>query len=135
MTNNQAFDRIRHVDAPNGRKVHIDLHGYHPRDIVGAPLAAIVVQAWELGADRIRLIHGHGRMRGRSPGFFNTKTGYFGLRIRRELRHNRSLRQWIKYTTLDCGEWGATTVKLKINRNPTRSEIDRSVFPAGGSAH
>jgi hypothetical protein len=74
-------------------------------------------------------------MRGRSPGFFNTKTGYFGLRIRRELRHNRTLRRWIKYTTLDCGEWGATTVKLKINRNPTRIEIDRSVFPAGSSAH
>jgi hypothetical protein len=83
--------------------VKLDLHGYHPDDICcGETLAKIIQQAWEMGAERIRLIHGHGRNRGISPGFVNTNTGYFGLRIRSELRHDETLRKWIKYTTLDC---------------------------------
>jgi hypothetical protein len=85
----------------------------------------------ETGADLVCFIHGHGRARGKSPGFVNTNTGCFGLCIRRELRHDRALRRWIKYTTLDCGAWGTTTVKLKINPNPTRSEIDRRMLPEG----
>jgi len=118
------------ADDLNPLMVKIDLHGYHPSDFVGLPMHAIIEQAWEMGADRIRFVHGHARARGISPGFFNTKTGYFGLRIRRELRHNPALRRWIKYTTLDCGDWGTTTVKLKVNRNPTRRELDLSVLPA-----
>lgn len=129
MSKEQAVDRIRHVDAPEGRRVRIDLHGYHPRQIVGAVLAALLQQAWEMGADGICFIHGHGRGRGIPRGFFNTNTGYFGRRVRRQLRHNRVLRQWIKYTTLDCGDWGATTVKLKSNAHPSRRDIDLSVLP------
>ncbi|HTV38383.1 MAG TPA: hypothetical protein VMF12_18285 [Xanthobacteraceae bacterium] len=117
------------VDAAEPRTAKIDLHGYHPSAFIGAPMAAIIEQAWEMGADRVRFVHGHARGRGISPGFFNTKTGYFGLRIRRELRHNRSLRRWIKYTTLQCSGWGVTTVKLKANPNPTRRELDLSVLP------
>jgi len=113
----------------------IDLHGYRPRDFIGPPMAAIVEQAWEMGADKLRFIHGHGRARGKSPGFYNTKTSWFGLRIRRALRHDRSLRRWVKYTTLDCGKWGRTTVKLKANPNPTRRELDLSVLPARFYAH
>jgi hypothetical protein len=60
----------------------------------------------------------------------NTNTGYFGLCVRRELRSNKVLRRWIKYTTLDCGDWGATTVKLKANPNPTRTDLDLAVLPA-----
>jgi hypothetical protein len=88
-----------------------------------------------MGAPRIRLIHGHGRARGNSKrdwsrGFYKTNTGYFGLSIRRALRRNRALRQWIKYSTLDCSDWGRTTVKLKRNAKPTRSALDLSVLPA-----
>ena len=104
----------------------IDLHGYHPSAIVGPPLAKLIEQAWEMGADRICFIHGHGRARGLSPGFVNTNTGYFGLSVRRELRSNKDLRRWIKYTTLD---WGATTVKLKANPNPARTALDLAVLP------
>ena len=127
-------DPVRYVDLPAGRRVIIDLHGYRPRDILGEPLAAIIAQAWETGADGIRFIHGHGRMRGKSPGFYNTKTGYFGLAIRRQLRRGRALRQWIKYTTLDCGDWGATTVRLKTNPSPTRTKIDFGPLPRRRSA-
>jgi hypothetical protein len=115
--------------AETSALVKIDLHGYHPSDIVGPTLAKIVEQAWETGAEKLRLIHGHGRGRGISPGFVNTNTGYFGLCVRRELRHNKELRRWIKYTTLDCGHWGATDVKLKANPNPTRTGLDPAVLP------
>jgi hypothetical protein len=118
------------TEATTPLLVKIDLHGgYRPADFIGPPMAAIIEQAWEMGAQRLRFIHGHGRSRGKSPGFYNTHTGYFGLRIRRELRHNRELRRWIKYTTLDCGDWGTTTVGLKTNRSPTRSELDLAVLP------
>lgn len=129
MGEQQTFDRLHRADVATITKVKIDFHGYHPRDVIGAPLAKIVEQAWEMGAERICFIHGHGRARGISPGFVNTNTGYFGLCLRRQLRHNRELRRWIKYTTLDCSEWGATTLKLKANRNPTRTEIDLGVLP------
>jgi len=104
--------------------VELDLHGYHPDDIFGAPLAMICRRAWEVGATEIRLIHGHGRNRGISPGFVNTNTGYFGLRIRGELRHYVELRQWIKYTTLDCSHEGSTVVKVKRNTAPMKGELD-----------
>lgn len=109
--------------------VKVDLHGYRPREIIGEPLATLLQQAWEMGAEKMRFIHGHGRARGKSPGFYNTRTGWLGLRVRRQLRHDRALRQFIKYTTLDCGDWGTTTVKLKSNRTPTRSALDLSVLP------
>lgn len=123
------------AEAPQGATfagVQIDLHGYHPRDIKGAPLATILEQAWQMGAPRIRFIHGHGRTRGKrdwSRGFYRTNTGYFGLKVRRALRRNRALRQWIKYSTLDCSDWGRTTVKLKRNPKPTRTALDLSVLP------
>jgi hypothetical protein len=107
----------------------IDLHGYHPDAICGHVLTKIIRQAWEMGAEQIRLIHGHGYNRGISPGFVNTNTGYFGLRIRSELRHDAALREWIKYTTLDCGHNGSTVVKLKRNPRPTRSSFDDG-FPS-----
>jgi hypothetical protein len=107
--------------------VELDLHGYHPDDICGEPLAKIIRLAWESGAQSVRLIHGHGRNRGPGPGFVNTNTGFFGLRIRDELRHNAELRQWIKHTTLDCSHEGSTVVKLKHNPAPTQTDIDWDV--------
>jgi hypothetical protein len=117
------------ANPPTPLLAKIDLHGYRPAHFIGLPMMTIVQQAWEMGAARLRFVHGHGRARGKSPGFYNTHTGYFGLRIRRELRHNRGLRQWIKYTTLDCGDWGTTTVGLKANPAPTRSALDLTVLP------
>ncbi len=108
----------------------IDLHGYHPDDICGGALAKIIAQTWEMGAVAVRLIHGHGHNRGRSVGFVNTNTGYFGLRIRSELRHNTGLRRWIKHTTIDCGHDGSTVVKLKTNPSPTRQHFDEDTFPS-----
>ena len=78
----------------------IDLHGHHPAEIVfNGTLAKILQQAWEMGEDKLILIHGHGRNRGISPGFVNTNTGYFGL----------------------CG---STSIKLKANPAPTRKKFD-----------
>ncbi|HEY2535174.1 MAG TPA: hypothetical protein VGJ20_45955, partial [Xanthobacteraceae bacterium] len=85
-------------------------------------MAKILEQAWQMGAERIRIIHGHGYNRGLSPGFVNTNTGYFGVTIRRELRNREDLRRWIKRTTLDCSDYGLTAVKLKKNPAPTRTD-------------
>src|SRR5471030_2884220 len=94
-------------------KMEIGLHGYHPSEIVqNDVLEKIIQQTWEMGVSYLTLIHGHGRNRGISPGFVNTNTGYFGLEIRRALRHDKELRQWIRYTTLDCSHMGVTRVKL-----------------------
>lgn len=103
----------------------IDLHRYHPKEIVFSGVLGILIQqCWEMGETELTLVHGHGRNRGISPGFVNTNTGYFGLCIRRALRNDETLRQWIKRTTLDCREMGATTIKLRANPKPTRIEID-----------
>jgi hypothetical protein len=105
--------------------MEIDLHGYHPADIVfSGVLNKLVQQAWEMGAKTLTLIHGHGRNRGISPGFVNTNTGYFGLTIRRALRHDKSLRRWIFHTSLDCSDMGCTSVNLKPNSVSVRKEID-----------
>jgi hypothetical protein len=112
--------------------MEIDLHGYHPSEIVNSDLLKeIIQQTWDMGETHLKLIHGHGRNRGISPGFVNTNTGYFGLKIRRALRHNKELRQWIQYTTLDCTDMGATSIRLKPNPAPTRSELDQDLLPPG----
>ena len=109
--------------------MEIDLHGYHPDDILpNGRFARLIQQAWEAGETEIRFIHGHGRNRGISPGFVNTNTGYFGLRVRAELRHQQQLRPWIKYTTLSCGDDGSTAVKLKRNPTPTRTKVEEGVL-------
>ena len=110
--------------------IKMDLHGYHPSEIVQTDvLKKIIQQTWEMGENYVTLIHGHGRNRGISPGFVNTNTGYFGLEIRRALRHDKELRQWIRYTTLDCSHMGVTRVKLKPNQAPMRSELDHDLLP------
>ena len=108
----------------------IDLHGYHPREIVRCDvLRRILQQAWEMGEANIWLIHGHGRNRGLTPGFVNTNTGFFGLEIRRSLRNDKDLRTWIHHTTLDCSDMGVTGVRLKRNLSPTRTELDADLIP------
>lgn len=106
--------------------MELDLHGYHPADICfeSGILEKIIRQAWEMGERGVRLIHGHGRNRGISPGFVNTNTGYFGLCIRRELRANKAVRRWMYHTTLDCSDAGVTWVRLKLNPKPTRRKLD-----------
>jgi hypothetical protein len=110
--------------------VRIDLHGYRPSEIVwNGLLLKIVQQCWEMGETELRLVHGHGRARGKTPGFVNTNTGRLGLAIRRILRHKRALRKWIKYSTLDCRKWGVTSVRLKANPAPTRTRLDPDLLP------
>ena len=77
-------------------------------------LNEVIQQSWEMGEPYLYFIHGHGRNRGISPGFVNTNTGYFGLQIRHALRHDKSLRTWIHYTTLNCENMGVTGVRLKM---------------------
>jgi hypothetical protein len=100
--------------------MEIDLDGYHPDEI---DVADLLKQAWETGADKVTLIHGHGRNRGLSPGFVNTNTGYFGLCVRAAIRNNSSLKSWVKISTLDCSHSGSTTIKLKRNPNPTSTQV------------
>ena len=113
--------------------MQIDLHGYHPRQIVwNGALLALVEQAWEMGESELILIHGHGRNRGITPGFVNTNTGFFGLEIRKALRHDERLRRWIHYTTLDCSSPGHSRVSLKVNHSPTRTRLDLELLPDHG---
>lgn len=110
----------------------IDLHGYHPSDIVwSGVLDKIVQQTWEMGEQFLYLIHGHGRNRGITPGFVNTNTGFFGLEIRRALRHDKTLRPWIHHTTLGCSDMGVTSVRLRRNPSPSRSSLDPGILPSG----
>ena len=108
----------------------IDLHGYHPSEIVwNGVLKEVIRQSWEMGEPFLRLIHGHGRNRGITPGFVNTNTGYFGLQSRSTLRHDKSVRQWIHYTTLNCEDMGITIVRLKPNQVPSRTSLDEDLIP------
>lgn len=110
--------------------MQIDLHGYHPAEVVwNGVLAKLVEQVWEMGERELILIHGHGRNRGITPGFVNTNTGFFGLQIRSVLRHDKGLREWIYYTTLDCSDPGLTSILLKPNRSPARDRIDPDLLP------
>lgn len=112
-------------------EVRVDLHGYHPDEITGWPLEQLVEQAWEIGADRLRLVHGHGRhrptaVRGESARYFNT--GFLGLRIRNELEQpSREVRRYIR--RLDRALPGSTSVWLRPNPEPTRDDLDLSVLP------
>jgi Smr domain-containing protein len=102
------------------KDLQIDLHGYHPGEI---DVASLLRQAWEMGASEVTFIHGHGRNRGLSPGFVNTNTGYFGLCVRQAIRGNAALKPWVKISTMNCSHDGSTTVKLRSNPNPTRTDV------------
>jgi hypothetical protein len=107
-----------------GKLMEIDLHGYGPADIVfSGALEEIARQAWEMGCKSLTLIHGHGRGRGLTPGFVNTNTGYFGLCVRRALRED-AFRRWTFRTTLYRGHDGSTSIRMKPNPSPTRTEMD-----------
>lgn len=101
----------------------VDLHGNYPAEVCSGLLTRIVRQAWEMGVKNLVLIHGHGRNRGISPGFANTNTGYLGLTVRRTLRHDPELRQWIFPSTIYRGDAGQTIVKLRPNTTPSRTEF------------
>ena len=107
----------RNVQRAGQPSEDLDLHGHRPSDIVwNGTLAKIVQQCWEMGEGDLRLVHGHGRA-AKTPGFVNTNTDVFAGDPSC-LRHKRQLRQWIKYTTLDCREWGVTKVKLNAIPRP-----------------
>jgi hypothetical protein len=101
-----------------------DLRGYFPGDIYGGLLSRIVRQAWEMGASELVLIHGHGRSRGIVPYFVNTHTGLLGLAVRRTLKNALELRQWIFHSTINRGNAGLTSIRLKPNPEPSRTEFE-----------
>jgi hypothetical protein len=104
--------------------MEFDFHGHYPHDIVdGGILFRIVQQAWEMGETELSFIHGHGRNRGISPGFINTNTGRFGLRVRVEIRNCPDFGAYIVKRSLDCRDPGTTRVRLRKNLNPSREEI------------
>ena len=92
-------------------QVEVDLHGYHPDD--GA-IDEIVKAAVAQAATKLTIIHGHGRNRGISPGFVNTNTGYFGLRVRDVLRNDPDIKPLVKRSTLDCSHDGLTSIDLRL---------------------
>jgi len=101
-----------------------DLHGYFPADIYDGLLSRIVQQAWEMGASELVVIHGHGRNRGIVPYFVNTNTGLLGLAVRRTLKNILELRQWIYHSTINRGDAGLTSVRLKPNSSPSRTAFE-----------
>ena len=106
------------------KTAEVDLHGYYPGDVENGLLTRIAQQAWEMGADELVLIHGHGHNRGISVGFVNTNTGFLGLTVRRTLKSDPALRQWIYHSTINRGDSGLTTVRLKPNAAPSRSALE-----------
>ena len=101
-----------------------DLHGYYPEDIYNGLLIRIAQQAWEMDARELTLIHGHGRTRGREPGFVHTDTGVLGLAVRRTLMNSLEIRQWVFCSTICRSQAGRTTVRLRLNPRPSRKEFE-----------
>lgn len=111
--------------------MEVDLHGWHSTEIVNTgALEEIVRQVWQMGERCLTLIHGHGQRHDLPGSFVNTNTGRFGILVRAALREHKSLRRWIYHTTLDCAEWGATSIKLKRNPSPTRASLDSKAWAA-----
>jgi hypothetical protein len=105
-----------------------DLHGFRVMEIADTcVIRNIIQQCWEMGETEVRIIHGHARNRGISPSFVNTNTSSLGVAIRSELRKSPELRQFIKISTLKCGDAGWTSIDLK--RNPTRTALDPNLVP------
>jgi hypothetical protein len=112
-------------------EVTVDLHGYHPDQVTGYPLECLIAQAWEMGADRLRLVHGHGRHR-RTAGrpVCGNNSGFLGLRLRNELEcPSFEMRRYLSSTVFDRRHVGQTIVRLKKNPNPTREALDLTVLP------
>ena len=108
--------------------MQIDLHGYHPKEIVwNGVLLELIKQTWEIGERELILIHGHGRNRGITLGFVNTNTGFLGLEIRGALRHDERLRQSIHHTALDCCRPGDNScARSAVERRPEKAFSQRS---------
>ena len=105
----------------------IDLHGYHPTVLQNEWIVErLVQQAWEMGLSELTIIHGHGGSRGGPRPFANTNTGYLGITVRRILRGCE--RQWM-YAKFDVSRAGSTTIRLKPNPQPSRSEFDELPDP------
>jgi hypothetical protein len=103
---------------PVATSITIDLHGYYPDQVVGYPLENLIRQAYEIGVDRLRLVHGRG-------------VGLLGQRIRHDLSHpRRDVRQYMGSTLIDNRDPVLTVVSIRKNAKPTRDELDLSVLPA-----
>src|SRR5215472_9613768 len=104
--------------------MEIDLHRYEPRQIVETDTLAKIVQrtipainSWSRpNARHLTRIRQH-----RHRVFWTSNSPC--------LRHDRVLRKWIKYTTLDCHNRASTTVKLTPNSAPVCSALGPDVLP------
>ena len=113
-------------------QVTVDLHGYHPDQVTGYPLESLIQQAWEMGVDRLRLIHG-GRTRPvrRQNRPAGVNTGFLGEAIRNELSHpRREMRRYMGSTIVSTRDPVLTVISIRKNSYPTRDELDLSALPA-----
>ena len=112
-------------------QVTVDLHGYHPDQVTCFPLENLIEQAWEIGVDRLRFVHGHGRRRPTGIRVTSFNTGFLGIRIRQELaRPSAEMRRYISSTIIDKQHPGFPVVSIRKNQNPTRDGLDLTVLPA-----
>lgn len=111
-------------------QIAVDLHGFHPDEITGWPLESLLQQAFEMGADRLRLVHGHGRDRPTGIRVTGFNTGFLGIRIRQELdRPSAAMRRYMSSPLVDKQHPGFTTVTIRKNPNPARDELELTVLP------
>jgi hypothetical protein len=107
--------------------IEVDIHGRHPRQIMGLPLQQLVEQAWRSGATQLVIIHGHGHHRG---GPVVQGSGRLGSRVRAWLQRDYRIGHYIKRRTIDCSNPGITSVELQKNPSPVASSFAiESILP------
>jgi hypothetical protein len=107
--------------------LEVDLHGRHPRQIMGLPLQQLIEHAWRSGVTRLILIHGHGHHRG---GPVVQGSGRLGSRVRAWLQRDYRIGHYIKRRTIDCSNPGVTSVDLHRNPRPQASNFAiESILP------
>ena len=116
MAEDQSTEDKLYVNS-NGES-QIDLHGFHPYDEqLPDAIADGVRQAYEKEFPTLTIIHGHGFNReGYSSSFVNSNTGWLGQTVRRILRQNSDLRQWM-FAKIDCSDIGKSMVRLRRPSN------------------
>ena len=90
-----------------------DLHGFHPYDDdLYDTIKEAIIETYDAGLARLRIIHGHGFDREHYfRSFVNSNTGFLGQTVRRYLR-KKELRQWM-FAKFDCSHEGSTVVRLR----------------------
>lgn len=107
--------------------IEVDIHGRHPRQIMGLPLQQLVEEAWKSGVTKLVIIHGHGFHRG---GPEVQGSGRLGSRVRAWLQRDYRIGHYVKRRTIDCSKPGLTSVELQKNPHPVASNFAiESILP------